>query len=165
MNPTSDFYRLSGSSPRFAEKIRHLPTPKGRMALVWAHCKSKTTFEPDERQQAVAAVTNGPLSSKMKIFVQSKGSKDDDDVYSDQDLYLLGLSDEYARPEWMILKVLPVPPSPIRPNIIKALANVKPCEQEGPLHTLLEYEQLLQVPFFLSSMYLENDVAGIPPAL
>ncbi|KAH6884024.1 hypothetical protein BKA70DRAFT_1446351 [Coprinopsis sp. MPI-PUGE-AT-0042] len=49
------------------------------MALVWAHCKSKTTFEPDERQQAVAAVTNGPLSSKMKIFVQSKGSKDDDD--------------------------------------------------------------------------------------
>lgn len=31
---------------------------------------------------------------------------------SDSDLHLLGLSDEYAHPEWMILTVLPVPPPP-----------------------------------------------------
>lgn len=36
---------------------------------------------------------------------------------SDSDLHLLRLSDEYARPEWMILTVLPVPPPPVRPSI------------------------------------------------
>lgn len=85
---------------------------------------------------------------------------------SDSDLHLLGLSDEYARPEWMILTVMPVPPPPVRPSIavdggamrseddltyklgdiIKASANVRRCEQEGaPAHVISEFEQLLQV--------------------
>jgi DNA-directed RNA polymerase beta' subunit len=85
---------------------------------------------------------------------------------SDSDLYLLGLSEEYARPEWMILTVMPVPPPPVRPSIavdggtmrseddltyklgdiIKASANVRRCEQEGaPAHVIIEFEQLLQV--------------------
>ena len=87
---------------------------------------------------------------------------------SDSDLHLLGLSDEYARPEWMILTVLPVPPPPVRPSIavdggtmrseddltyklgeiIKASTNVRKSEQEGsPAHIVTEYEQLLQVCF------------------
>src|SRR6201992_4348911 len=85
---------------------------------------------------------------------------------SDADLHLLGLSDEYARPEWMILTVMPVPPPPVRPSIavdggtmrseddltyklgdiIKASANVRRCEEEGaPAHVITEFEQLLQV--------------------
>ena len=85
---------------------------------------------------------------------------------TDGDLHLLGLSDEYARPEWMILTVMPVPPPPVRPSIavdggsmrseddltyklgdiIKASANVRRCEQEGaPAHVITEFEQLLQV--------------------
>jgi DNA-directed RNA polymerase II subunit RPB1 len=85
---------------------------------------------------------------------------------SDGDLHLLGLSDEYARPEWMILTVMPVPPPPVRPSIavdggamrseddltyklgdiIKASVNVRRCEQEGtPAHVITEFEQLLQV--------------------
>jgi len=88
---------------------------------------------------------------------------------SDADLHLLGLSDEYARPEWMILTVMPVPPPPVRPSIavdggtmrseddltyklgdiIKASANVRRCEQEGaPAHVITEFEQLLQVRAF-----------------
>jgi DNA-directed RNA polymerase II subunit RPB1 len=78
----------------------------------------------------------------------------------------MGLSVEYARPEWMILTVLPVPPPPVRPSIsvdggtmrseddltfklgdvLKASASVRKCEQEGaPPHVITEYEQLLQV--------------------
>ena len=94
---------------------------------------------------------------------------------SDSDLHLLGLSDEYARPEWMILTVMPVPPPPVRPSIavdggamrseddltyklgdiIKASANVRRCEQEGaPAHVISEFEQLLQVcARRLSAMY------------
>jgi DNA-directed RNA polymerase beta' subunit len=87
-------------------------------------------------------------------------------ITPDHDLHLLGLSEEYARPEWMILTVMPVPPPPVRPSIavdggtmrseddltyelgdiIKASANVRRCEQEGaPAHVIAEFEQLLQV--------------------
>ena len=67
---------------------------------------------------------------------------------SDSDLHLLGLSDDFARPEWMVLTVTHVPPPPVRPSIamdggamrseddltyklgviIKASANVRRCE-------------------------------------
>ncbi|KAH6917740.1 RNA polymerase II largest subunit, partial [Coprinopsis sp. MPI-PUGE-AT-0042] len=206
--------------PGFSEKIRHLRNPKQRMAVVWDHCKSKMTCETDEPQQegqegedAEPKKGHGgcghqqPVIRKegLKMFVQYKRSKDDDDemkslqpdkrlitpseIYtvfkkiSDQDLHLLGLSDEYARPEWMILTVLPVPPPPVRPSIavdggamrseddltyklgdiIKASANVRRCEQEGaPAHIISEYEQLLQ---FHVATYMDNDIAGIPQAL
>ena len=36
---------------------------------------------------------------------------------SDADIELMGLSCEYARPDWMILTVLPVPPPPVRPGV------------------------------------------------
>ena len=36
---------------------------------------------------------------------------------SDYDFHLLGLSEEYARPEWMILMVMLVPPPPVPPSI------------------------------------------------
>ncbi|KAF8737375.1 hypothetical protein AX14_012969 [Amanita brunnescens Koide BX004] len=141
----------------------------------------------------------------LKLFVHYKKTKDDDEdikslqpdkrlftpseVYttfkkmSDSDLHLLGLSDEYARPEWMILTVLPVPPPPVRPSIavdggamrseddltyklgdiIKASANVRRCEQEGaPAHVINEFEQLLQ---FHVATYMDNDIAGVPQAL
>jgi DNA-directed RNA polymerase II subunit RPB1 len=102
---------------------------------------------------------------------------------SDSDLILLGLSEEYARPEWMILTVMPVPPPPVRPSIavdggamrseddltfklgeiIKASANVRKSEQEGsPAHIINEFEQLLQ---FHVATYMDNDIAGIPQAL
>lgn len=88
----------------------------------------------------------------------------------DSDLHLLGLSEAYARPEWMILTVLPVPPPPVRPSIavdggamrseddltyklgdvIKASVNVRRCENEGaPSHVITEFEQLLQVLYLL----------------
>ncbi|CCM03706.1 uncharacterized protein FIBRA_05852 [Fibroporia radiculosa] len=148
-----------------------------------------------------------PLIRKegLKLFVQYKRSKDEDEevkslqpdkrlfppheVYtalkkiSDADLDMLGLSNEYARPEWMILTVMPVPPPPVRPSIavdggtmrseddltyklgdiIKASANVRRCEQEGaPAHVITEFEQLLQ---FHVATYMDNDIAGIPQAL
>ncbi|VDC07033.1 unnamed protein product [Peniophora sp. CBMAI 1063] len=141
----------------------------------------------------------------LKLFLQYKKGKDEDDdgkalepskrlfspqeVYTtlrkipDNDLTTLGLSDEYARPEWMILTVMPVPPPPVRPSIavdggamrseddltyklgeiIKASANVRKSEQEGsPAHIITEFEQLLQ---FHVATYMDNDIAGIPQAL
>ncbi|KAI0042209.1 beta and beta-prime subunits of DNA dependent RNA-polymerase [Auriscalpium vulgare] len=204
----------------FADKIRHVRDLKTRMAIVWAHCKTKTICEPDEaREDGEGADGEEPKKGHggcghlqpqirkegLKLFLQYKKPKDEDDdiksvqqekrlftpseVYttlkkiSDSDLHLLGLSDEYARPEWMILTVMPVPPPPVRPSIavdggtmrseddltyklgeiIKSSTNVRKSEQEGsPAHIITEYEQLLQ---FHVATYMDNDIAGIPQAL
>ncbi|KAH7920489.1 DNA-directed RNA polymerase II, subunit 1 [Leucogyrophana mollusca] len=208
------------SDPNFADKIRHVRDPKARMAVVWAHCKTKMTCETDEpKEEGEGGDTEEPKKGHggcghiqpairkegLKLFVQYKKPKDDDEdvksmqpdkrlftpseVYttfkkmSDSDLHLIGLSDEYARPEWMILTVMPVPPPPVRPSIavdggamrseddltyklgdiIKASVNVRRCEQEGaPAHVITEFEQLLQ---FHVATYMDNDIAGIPQAL
>lgn len=102
---------------------------------------------------------------------------------SSEDLELLGLSEAYARPDWMILTVLPVPPPPVRPSIsvdggvrrseddltyklaevIRASNNVRRTEQEGaPAHIIAEHEQLLQ---YHVATYMYNDVAGVPQAM
>src|SRR3989344_7417605 len=36
---------------------------------------------------------------------------------SDEDVSFLGLNPEYARPEWMVITILPIPPVTIRPSI------------------------------------------------
>lgn len=85
---------------------------------------------------------------------------------SSSDLDIMGLSEDYARPDWMILTVLPVPPPPVRPSIsvdggamrseddltyklaeiLKASIQVRTKEQEGVPPSVLEpFEQLLQV--------------------
>ena len=37
---------------------------------------------------------------------------------SDADCQLLGFNPKYARPDWMILEVLPIPPPPVRPSVM-----------------------------------------------
>ncbi|TEB32500.1 beta and beta-prime subunits of DNA dependent RNA-polymerase [Coprinellus micaceus] len=131
-----------------------------------------------------------PLIRKegLKMFVQYKETKYEmkslqpdkrqtpSEIYtvfktiSDHDLHLLGLSDECARTEWIILTVLPVPPPPVRlsiavdggamrseddltyklGDILKASANTRRCEQEAMFHT---------------ATYMDNDISEIPPAL
>jgi DNA-directed RNA polymerase II subunit RPB1 len=99
-----------------------------------------------------------------------------------EDLAKLGLNEDYARPEWMIITVLPVPPPPVRPSIainetargeddltykladiLKANGNVQRCDQEGaPAHVINEFEALLQ---YHVATYMDNDIAGQPQAL
>ncbi|RDW90073.1 DNA-directed RNA polymerase II core subunit RPO21 [Aspergillus mulundensis] len=104
---------------------------------------------------------------------------------SHEDVRIMGLSNDYARPEWMILTVLPVPPPPVRPSvvvggstsgqrgeddltyklaeIVRANQNVQRCEQEGaPEHVVREFESLLQ---YHIATYMDNDIAGQPKAM
>jgi DNA-directed RNA polymerase II subunit RPB1 len=101
---------------------------------------------------------------------------------STQDLQLMGLSEDWARPEWMIITVLPVPPMAVRPSIsmdgmgrgeddlthkladiIKTNAALQRHEIEGaPAHIMEEFAQLMQ---FHVATYMDNDIAGIPQAM
>ncbi|KAF9923536.1 hypothetical protein KVV02_002857 [Mortierella alpina] len=100
---------------------------------------------------------------------------------SDADIEAMGLSPEFARPEWMIMTVLPIPPLAVRPSIqmdgsstgeddlthklfaiIKTNADVYRCAQDGtPAHLIQQHEQLLQ---YHVATYMDNDIAGQPPA-
>lgn len=95
----------------------------------------------------------------------------------------MGLNAVYARPEWMILTVLPVPPAAVRPSIsvdggamrseddltyklgeiLKASAQVRKHEAEGvPPSVVAEHFDLLQ---YHVATYMDNDIAGIPQAM
>lgn len=88
-------YLFNKSDPNFAEKIRHIRDPKMRMGVVWAHCKTKMTCEPDEPKEEgadpeVEELKKGhggcghaqPQIRKegLKMFVQYKKTKDDNSV-------------------------------------------------------------------------------------
>ncbi|KAI1131806.1 DNA-directed RNA polymerase II subunit RPB1 [Nemania abortiva] len=104
---------------------------------------------------------------------------------SDDDLRDMGLNKDYARPEWMIITVLPVPPPPVRPSIsmdgtgqglrneddltyklgdvLRANSNVRQALQEGAAgHIADEFDTLLQ---YHVATLMDNDIAGQPQAL
>jgi len=104
---------------------------------------------------------------------------------SDKDMHDMGLSTDYARPEWMIVTVLAVPPPPVRPSIsmdgsgtgmrneddltyklsdiIRANSNVKQAISEGsPNHVQRDLADLLQ---YHVATYMDNDLPSMPKAL
>jgi len=97
-----------------------------------------------------------------------------------EDLQIMGLNAEFARPDWMILTVLPVPPAAVRPSIsidggamrseddltyklaqiLKTSAMVRRLESEGvPPTVVSEHFDLLQ---YHVATYMDNDIAGLP---
>jgi DNA-directed RNA polymerase II subunit RPB1 len=103
----------------------------------------------------------------------------------DEEMIDIGLNISQARPEWMIITVLPVPPPPVRPSIsmdgtgtgmrneddltyklgdiIRANGNVRQAITEGsPQHIITDFENLLQ---YHVATYMDNDIAGQPQAL
>ncbi|MHC1625753.1 MAG: DNA-directed RNA polymerase subunit A' [Methanoculleaceae archaeon] len=99
----------------------------------------------------------------------------------DDDLRLLGINPEVARPEWTVLTVLPVPPVTMRPSII--LENGQRSEDDLT-HKLVDIirinqrfrenqdagapqliiEDLWELLQYHVTTYLDNEVAGCPPA-
>lgn len=84
------------SDVNFADKIRHVRDPKARMQVVWGYCKGKMVCDSDDAKEeegmegeehkkshgGCGAVQ--PLIRKegLKLFVQYKRSKDEDEVRS-----------------------------------------------------------------------------------
>lgn len=99
----------------------------------------------------------------------------------DDDLRLLGINPDVARPEWTILTALPVPPVTMRPSII--LENGQRSEDDLT-HKLVDIirinqrfrenqdagapqliiEDLWELLQYHVTTYLDNEVAGCPPA-
>ena len=100
---------------------------------------------------------------------------------SNEDLELLGLNPNVARPEWMVLQVLPVPPVYVRPSItlesgirseddlthklvdiIRINQRLKENMEAGaPTLIIQDLSELLQ---YHVTTYFNNEASGIPPA-
>jgi len=99
----------------------------------------------------------------------------------DEDLRILGMDPQAARPEWAILQVLPVPPVSVRPSItlesgirseddlthklvdiIRINQKLKEALESGvPVNIIQELHELLQ---YHVTTYFDNEVSGLPPA-
>ncbi len=99
----------------------------------------------------------------------------------DEDIALFGMNPKSARPEWMILTVLPVPPVTARPSITLESGQ---RSEDDLTHKLVDIirinhrfmdnraagapqliiEDLWELLQYHISTYLDNEIAGIPPA-
>jgi len=99
----------------------------------------------------------------------------------DEDLEMLDYNPKVARPEWMILQVMPVPPVDVRPSIIlesgiraeddltHKLVDIirinqrlkENIEAGAPTLIIEDLSELLQ---YHVTTYFNNEVSGIPPA-
>jgi len=99
----------------------------------------------------------------------------------DEDVLLLGGDPKAARPEWMILTVLPVPPRTVRPSItletgirseddlthklvdiVRVNNRLKEHIETGAPRAIIEEEwELLQ---YHVATYIDNEISGIPVA-
>ncbi|MBN1330777.1 MAG: DNA-directed RNA polymerase subunit A' [Candidatus Heimdallarchaeota archaeon] len=99
----------------------------------------------------------------------------------DDDCPLLGVNPAYARPEWMILTVLPVPPVAMRPSItlessirseddlthklvdiIRINQRLRENIEAGAPQLIVE--DLWELLQYHVTTYFNNEVSGIPPA-
>ncbi|MGC8936003.1 MAG: DNA-directed RNA polymerase subunit A' [Candidatus Methanomethylicaceae archaeon] len=100
---------------------------------------------------------------------------------TDSDAALLGLDPQMARPEWMVLTVLPVPPSSVRPSItlesgvrseddlthklvdiIRINERLKENIDAGAPQLIIE--DLWELLQYHVTTYFDNETSGIPPA-
>jgi len=110
-----------------------------------------------------------------------KGGATKDKYAAKDDCRLLGINPQFARPEWMILKVLPVPPVSVRPSITLENGirseddlthklvdiiriNQRLLENREAGAPQLIVEDLWELLQYHVSTYFDNEISGIPPA-
>ncbi|RLI22294.1 DNA-directed RNA polymerase subunit A', partial [Candidatus Bathyarchaeota archaeon] len=141
------------------------------------HCGArqyKITFEkPTKFSEEIPESGSQPLTPSM---IRERMER-----IPDEDLELLGFDPKAARPEWMILQVLPVPPVYVRPSItlesgirseddlthklvdiIRINQRLKENMDAGaPTLIIQDLSELLQ---YHVTTYFNNEASGIPPA-
>ncbi|MBU4456533.1 MAG: DNA-directed RNA polymerase subunit A', partial [Nanoarchaeota archaeon] len=96
-NDTTTFRRISKLVRLSSRNIKKCPHCKTKQFTV--KLEKPTTFMEDNKRL-------NPIEVRARL-----------DKVPDDDVYLLGLKAEHARPEWSILTVLPIPPVTMRPSI------------------------------------------------
>uniref|UniRef100_A0A1B6E299 DNA-directed RNA polymerase subunit n=1 Tax=Clastoptera arizonana TaxID=38151 RepID=A0A1B6E299_9HEMI len=100
----------------------------------------------------------------------------------DEECFILGMDPKFARPDWMIVTVLPVPPLSVRPAVVMygsarnqddlthKLSDIIKCNNEltrnelagAATHVIAENIKMLQ---FHVATLVDNDMPGLPRAM
>ncbi|KAK0657586.1 hypothetical protein B0T16DRAFT_317105 [Cercophora newfieldiana] len=146
------------------------PTVRQQALTLWAQLESKDEDGLKFKEKKI-------ITPEIALGILRRMTEDD--------MIDIGVNVSQARPEWMIITVLPVPPPPVRPSIsmdgtgtglrneddltyklgdiIRANGNVRQAIAEGsPNHIITDFENLLQ---YHVATYMDNDIAGQPQAL
>jgi DNA-directed RNA polymerase II subunit RPB1 len=146
------------------------PTVRQQALTLWAQLETKDEDGLKVKEKKI-------ITPEMALGILRRMTEDD--------MLDIGVNITQARPEWMIITVLPVPPPPVRPSIsmdgtgtglrneddltyklgdiIRANGNVRQAIAEGsPNHIVTDFENLLQ---YHVATYMDNDIAGQPQAL
>ncbi len=124
---------------------------------------------------------------KPTTFVEGKNRLTPSDVrerlerITNDDILLLGINPNVARPEWMVLTALPVPPVTVRPSItlesgvrseddlthklvdiIRINQRLAENIEAGAPHLIIE--DLWELLQYHVTTYFTNEVSGVPPA-
>lgn len=100
---------------------------------------------------------------------------------TDDDAYILGVNPAVARPEWMVLTVLPVPPVTVRPSITLDTGERSEDDLTHKLVDILRInerlkenmdagapqlivEDLWELLQYHVTTYFDNEASGVPPA-
>eukprot|EP00656_Telonema_subtile_P024013 TRINITY_DN2574_c0_g1_i5.p1 TRINITY_DN2574_c0_g1~~TRINITY_DN2574_c0_g1_i5.p1 ORF type:complete len:865 (-),score=177.51 TRINITY_DN2574_c0_g1_i5:60-2654(-) len=191
-----------GDDTKFAAAIK-TKRPTERFKRVLDCCRPKTTCtggdevgddgeghggcgrpQPQYRKQELKVTTtwrqsNADDEEDRQRELSAKDAYRILSAISDEDCIKMGLNPKWARPEWFILTVFPVPPPPVRPSIamdsgaigrddlthklhevVKSNSKLKQQTEVGAAkHILDEFIQLLQ---YHCATFIDNEVSGLP---
>ena len=146
----------------------------------------------DEDIDASFELTNTQLNNIFKAAVDDNGLVEEYKLtasevrerlekISDEDSFVLGVNPEVARPEWLVLTVLPVPPVTVRPSIILDTGERSEDDLTHKLVDILRINQRLlenmeagapqlivedlwELLQYHVTTYFDNEASGVPPA-
>lgn len=168
--------RLKDRWPLLAKSLIAHIKRKAVKVMECPHCGEKqfkiriekpTTFY-EERKEGVVKLNPVEIRARLERI-------------PDEDVRLLGLDPRNARPEWMVLTVLPVPPIQVRPSIlletgiraeddlthklvdiVRINERLKESIEVGAPQLIIE--DLWELLQYHVTTYFDNEVPGVPPA-
>jgi len=174
----------------YVEKIRESLKENGKIdtSLVQQVLKKaqKTTVCPHCNEKQIKIKLEKPTSfyevlESGTVRLTPSDIRDRFERIPDDDVLILGINPEFARPEWMILTVLPVPPVCVRPSItlesgvrseddlthklvdvIRINQRLRENIEAGAPQLIVE--DLWELLQYHITTYFDNEVSGIPPA-
>ena len=163
---------LSNSDPEVIGLLSKKVTDEASQRMVCPHCGV---------QQNKVILDKPTTFREEGIKVTPKEIRDRMERVPDEHLLFFGFNSEVARPEWMVLTVLPVPPINVRPSItletgerseddlthklvdiIRISQRLRESRDNGSPQLIIE--DLWDLLQFHVTTYFDNQTAGIPPA-
>lgn len=168
--------RLEERWPVLARGLTEFVKRKAMKVMECPHCGERQFKIKLEKPSAF--IEEGPEGSRRlwPTDVRSRLER-----VLDRDLRIIGYDPEVARPEWMVLTVLPVPPISVRPSIlletgirseddlthklvdiIRTNERLRESINAGAPEVIIE--DLWDLLQYHITTYFDNEVPGVPPA-